>query len=207
MQIDLDEINIEQLTADAEKGISSALNTLGYLYDTGEKVEENPVKAAELYGQAADQRFAPAQHNLALLYYEGRGVEQNLEKAFWLLRESANQLPEAHYALGHFYLNGIATEINKDEAINHYMRAAESGLAQAIRKLATLHDDLRAELSLKIRWTNAAKGTSTANAEEQAHRIFIFLQNLTERKDLKPPPYEGQKASLQEILRIMDRYP
>jgi TPR repeat protein len=54
-------------------------------------VEKDEVKAARLYGQAAEQGLARAQYNLSLCYARGEGVEKDEAKAARLYWQAAKQ--------------------------------------------------------------------------------------------------------------------
>jgi S1-C subfamily serine protease len=81
-----------------------ALINLGAMYDAGQGVTENPVKAFESFKQAARTGNPYAQYNLGNMYAEGRGVKPNLEKAASWYRKAAEQdLAIAQYSLGLLY--------------------------------------------------------------------------------------------------------
>jgi len=81
-----------------------ALINLGAMYDVGQGVPENPVKAFESFKQAARSDNPYAQYNLGNMYAEERGVKRNLEKATSWYRKAAEQdLAIAQYSLGLLY--------------------------------------------------------------------------------------------------------
>lgn len=61
------------------------------MYDCGQGVPQDYVKASELFNRAAEQGNAVAQCNLASMYFHGVGVEQNFEQALTLYAMSAEQ--------------------------------------------------------------------------------------------------------------------
>ena len=76
----------------AEQGNAEAQNSLGVCYDHGYGVEENKVKAVDLFIKAADKGSAWAQHNLGLYYQYGRGgLVKNREKAIEYYQKAAEQ--------------------------------------------------------------------------------------------------------------------
>ena len=84
----------------ARQGSRVAACSLGYLYETGEGVNQSWEEAVKLYRQAADQGSAQAQFNLAQCYENGTGVRKNPEKAAELYRLAADQdFEEAKEAL------------------------------------------------------------------------------------------------------------
>jgi TPR repeat protein len=61
------------------------------MYDSGQGVEQDVVKAAEMFERAAAQGNPVAQCNLASMYFYGNGVEQNFDQALTLYAMSADQ--------------------------------------------------------------------------------------------------------------------
>lgn len=65
----------------ANQGDASAQFKLGVMYDEGESVHQDSVKAFEWYEKAANQGIAEAQFNLGNAYYKGEGLRQNIATA------------------------------------------------------------------------------------------------------------------------------
>lgn len=61
---------------------------LATLYETGNGVVQDMVKAIELYSNAAEMGYGKAQCYLADIYYEGRGIDKNLVTAVSLYRRA-----------------------------------------------------------------------------------------------------------------------
>ncbi len=79
-------LNIETVTLEAANGDPLAQYTIAWLTDTGNGVEQDSDKAAELYGKAlpglqkaADEGNPGACLALARMYADGKGVEKNPE--------------------------------------------------------------------------------------------------------------------------------
>ena len=62
-------------------GSAAGKSNLGVCYYDGLGVEQDYVKAAELYRKAAEDNFGWAMRNLGECYEEGKGVEKNLDEA------------------------------------------------------------------------------------------------------------------------------
>lgn len=84
----------------ARQGLAAALSRLGFLYENGRGVKEDPAEAAACYRKAADQGHAEAQLALARLYGAGRGVARDDREALaWLRAAAAQGLAEARTEL------------------------------------------------------------------------------------------------------------
>ncbi|BAJ58551.1 sel1 repeat family protein [Helicobacter pylori] len=59
-----------------ELNSGSRCNFLGFLYENGQGVEKNLIKAAYLYSRACDLKDGRGCSTLGKLYYYGRGVEK-----------------------------------------------------------------------------------------------------------------------------------
>ena len=75
------EEEFEKIKKLAENGEPSSQNKIGWFYDQGIVVNENPQKAVEWYSKAANQGFSKAQINLGVMNEIGRGTPQNFKKA------------------------------------------------------------------------------------------------------------------------------
>jgi TPR repeat protein len=69
----------------------AAQTNLGVMYDSGQGVPQDFVKASQMFQRGAAQGNAIAQCNLASMYFHGVGVEQNFEQALTLYTLSAEQ--------------------------------------------------------------------------------------------------------------------
>lgn len=68
-----------------------AINNLADKYETGVGIEQNIIKAIELYSIAAEQGIAAAEWSLGLLYFNGELVNQNIPLAeYWLKKAEEN---------------------------------------------------------------------------------------------------------------------
>jgi TPR repeat protein len=86
-------------------------------------VKVDNAKAAQLYGRAAEQGHAKAQHNLGQCYAHGLGVKVDNAKAVQLFGRAAEQsLAEAQHNLGACYEYGLGVEVDKAKAARLYGR-------------------------------------------------------------------------------------
>lgn len=104
-------------------------------------VTRDPVRAADLLGQAAARGHAPAQYALGGLWAAGDGVEADPKAAFnWYLAAAEQGHREAQFALARSYLEGTGTDANIDEGLRWLEEAATSGHVQAQYFLARAHE-------------------------------------------------------------------
>lgn len=150
---------------------AEALNALGSIYLN----EENKAEAIKCWQQAVqcgDSTYAP--YNLALYHFET--INDNA-RAFLLYRISAEKgNPEAQYALGRFYRDGIVVNKNQKEAMKWFQRSADQGDAYAISELgigyevlyrATL-DERYLRLALKYFYKNSKAGFDRMRAKSKS---------------------------------------
>lgn len=65
----------------AEEGDTVSQNALGWMYDQGIGVKEDPKKAVKWYLKSAKKGFRKAQVNIGVMNELGRGTPQNFEEA------------------------------------------------------------------------------------------------------------------------------
>jgi len=90
----------------AESGDKVAQASLGLLYQTGQGVAQDQLRAVELFRQSAKQGYPFAFTALANSYHEGMGVEKSLRKALYWFLLSAEFDPNAA-----FMVQAIAAEL------------------------------------------------------------------------------------------------
>ncbi len=65
-----------------------AMYNLGWMYQVGENINKDAVKAFELYKKSAEKGHPQATFNLANMYYSGEGTTKDLQSAYRLFLES-----------------------------------------------------------------------------------------------------------------------
>lgn len=116
---------------------ADALNALGTIYLN----EENKAEAIKCWQQAiqyGDSTYAP--YNLAFHHFEA--INDN-ERAFSLYRIAAeNSQPDAQFAVGRFYKDGIVVNKNQKEAMRWFQRSADQGNSYAVSELGAGYEVL-----------------------------------------------------------------
>jgi TPR repeat protein len=132
----------EAFTAAASARDPNACLFLGYMYDHGLGLPEDPVEAVGWYRLAAVQHVPQAAYNLGLLTMAGRGVRADVKGGAALVREDAvGGYAPAQAVLGRFYLRGEG--VPRDPAIAaHWLSeaAAQQGYAPSQFALGVLYD-------------------------------------------------------------------
>ena len=120
---------------------SPSQTALGLMYLNGLGVPKDPMRAADLFTQAATSGNAAAAHYLGSLYRRGVGVPQCLDLAYrWILQSAQSGYPEAEVNLGVLYEQGLGVAADDEQAAHWYNRAAVRGLGDGLYRLALLYD-------------------------------------------------------------------
>jgi len=107
-------------------------------------IEEDRVKARELYKQAAELGHVDAMYRLATFMVEGLGLpndgyEPDYDGAYYWFKEVARRDdPFGYYALANFYLYGIDRRVDVKTGEQCLVQAAQRGLMQGQISLAEL---------------------------------------------------------------------
>ena len=131
------EAAIEWYEKSAEGGENFAHIELGRIYEFGDGVEQDYMKAIEHYEKAAytSPLFHEPLYRLALFYLNGYGYEQNYEYAAQMFEVLSNAdddiVPEAKYQYGRCLENGIGVDKDLDQAMHWYELAAKEGVEEA----------------------------------------------------------------------------
>ena len=110
-------VNLEATQAAAAKGDARAEYKLARIYEQGQGVQQDYVKAAGYLLQSADQGYADAEVLLGSYYGRGRGVPRNLSTAVSWYRKAADQGDAgAQGTLGLLYSVGMGVQQDYIEA-------------------------------------------------------------------------------------------
>lgn len=136
----------------ARGGVVEGIRELGFLFGSGMGVEADPVRANQLFRQAAEMGDGYAAFNLAVNFYRGHGVGKNFrEFSKWLRLAADLGIPEACAVLG----DQFAVKGKNDEALHWYVRDARSSHAPAMLAAARRYRDgtgAEADPVQAVRW-------------------------------------------------------
>lgn len=124
----------------ADRGHPQAQFALGELYERGEGVAANIPQAVKWYEMAARQQHGMAQLRLGELYLVGGAdISRDFGKAhLWLIRAAKAGVPDAQYALGVMYRDGLGVPADNPVAFKWFTYAAQAGhnrAEEAVRDL------------------------------------------------------------------------
>eukprot|EP01037_Dinobryon_pediforme_P002494 gene2494-2533_t len=178
--------------------LAAAQNNAGALYNLGIMALEDaagaaPVKAAQLFQQAAELGDLDACYSLALLYKNGLGVEKNLPEAVkWLAKAAQEKHVNSMIELGLMQFNGLGTERDETSAARWFLKAAELNNAIGQNRIARL---LAAGRGVPVNKIEAAKWHVLARAQgEQDAWLDGVLNSLN--------PDEKAKVSALVLQRL-----
>ncbi len=134
---------VKFLTQAAEKGQAVAQYRLGTLYERGQGVAADGVKAVHWYGLAAAQGNRKAMHNLAVAYASGTGGKKNMaEAARWFAKAASLGLSDSQFNLAVLYERGDGVPQSLVDAYKWYSIAASVGDAESKARMGVLQTQL-----------------------------------------------------------------
>lgn len=163
-----DILGVDYMRRSADMGYAPAQVAMGYFYDTGNFLAQEPQQSVAFYRKAADQGDRLAQWSLGRLYLNNTGVPRDLDQAERWLQQAANQGdPFGEYLLG------TVKEERTDfaAAAQWYRKAAQQGLPQAQEKLGRMlmegkngvpQDKFEAYVWLLVSFDNGNRAVTTS---------------------------------------------
>ena len=116
---------------------------LGMAYREGILIEQDLAKAMNLFADAANDGFAPAQYALSSMYYRGEGGHQSFEKAFeWETKASDDKNPNVWESLAFLYRAGLGCQRNLSKALDCYKYAIKFGDTSSYAVVAEIYSIL-----------------------------------------------------------------
>ena len=170
---------IELLKKSAEQGYAKAQNHLGFMYYSGQGVNQDNSKALEWFKKAAEQGLTAAQNNLGATYENDLGVNQDYSKALeWYNKAAEQGDTTAQNNLGLMYKKGRGVNQDFSKAVEWFKKAAVQGLAIAQYHLGLMYDKgqgVDQNYSNAVEWYRKAAEQGNVNA-------INALKNLEQQK-------------------------
>lgn len=168
---------MSKLTERAKKGDAEAEFQLGNYYFLGIAQKKDPVRAIELWKEASDQNFEPAEVNLAQMYVYGFGVRRDLKHAIEMLEKAANRQKSIRACLTLSYIYGAGSGVVSDQTagMKWTEKAAEFGDVEsqyAMGRAFSDGDGVPEDDVQSIKWYRLA----AANGDVRAKRAVASME-------------------------------
>lgn len=169
----------------AEGGDISAQYSLGWMYESGQGVQQDNKKAAEWYKKSALQGSEAAQYVLATMFEKGSGVKQNNKQAlrFFILAAQQGDAT-SQFQVAYYYQSGRGVNKNITKSIFWYQKAAKQGHVNAkinLGSLFQLGQDVEKNDTTAIKWYISAANQGSALAQYQL--ASLYEQGLGEKQN------------------------
>jgi TPR repeat protein len=124
-----------------DAGSAEAGAGLGWQHQFGQGVARNPVRAMELYAQAARGGSPHGMYLMGVLYLLGEGVAANdAQAARWFQQAAERGHVEAQARLGDMLLHGRGAQKDDRQAFHWLMKAGQAGNANAQFWVGAMYD-------------------------------------------------------------------
>ncbi|MBP6008071.1 MAG: sel1 repeat family protein [Rhodoferax sp.] len=174
----------------ARKGDPSVQSMVGYMFDEGLGVKQDPKKAFYWYEKAAAQGNAEAAYNLGNLYRDGRGVPQSQEKwAQSMLTSAKLGNPSAQFNVALMFTNGDHVTKDLNVAFDWLLKSAEGGdiMAQVNTGIAYAKGSgVNADYLKAYKWLVVAQRRGAPNVNE----YVLYLQKRLSPTDFNTASHQ-----------------
>ena len=120
----------------------AALVEMGRLYLSGRGLQQDPTLAFQLFQEAAQTEYPPAQFHVGYAYLLGQGVEKNLPEAReWLGAAAESGHVFAMMSLAASYRREHVAQSDPQAAASWYRRAGEAGEPKALVSLGFMYQN------------------------------------------------------------------
>lgn len=169
---------IELFRRAAAMGNGTAMNNIGWMYETGSGVTPDEATALDWYRKAAAEGNSDGMNNLGLAYARGNGVTQDYVEAIaWYRKSIAAGNANAMSNLGVMYQAGAGVEKNLTEAMEWYQKAAAAGDGAAMQHIGWMYanaqgvplDDVRA-----LDWARRAAAAGDAGGMNELGYRYVM---------------------------------
>ena len=132
---------IEYYTKALDMGHGFAMNNLGLIYERGNGVDKDPLKARKLFEASAHARDHHGYLNMARLNFEGIAMRRNVEKGMaWLQEAMDNNVSGAYLDAANVYHGGFfGIEQSRVKALKFLEKAASLGDEDAAGRVANIY--------------------------------------------------------------------
>ncbi|MCM1257953.1 MAG: sel1 repeat family protein [Roseburia sp.] len=162
-----------------------AQSLLGFMYYFGHGVEEDPVKAQELFDEVIAAGCADGYYGSATIAWD----EKDYATAFEYLNKAAEGESQIFtsatmYDLGYLYLRGRGVEQNYGKALECYEKAADLGDSSAMDMIGYLYESgegVEQDYKIALEWYERA--ANLGNFVSMEHIAYMYENGLGVAKD------------------------
>lgn len=173
---------VRWITKAAEAGNAAAQYTLGKLCLSGEAVEKDAARAAELFTLSARQGNEYAAYRLGRLYLSGEDLPKDEREAVrWLTLSAEMGNQYAQYALGKLYLTGEDIPKDVEKAVCWLERSANQGnqYAQyALGKLYLFGEDIPKDVGRAVHWLEQSADQGNQYAQYALGKLYLCGKDI-----------------------------
>ena len=113
---------------------------MGVLYNNGEGVPKDCIRALMWYRMAFADGSPKAAHNLGRMYEDDCAVHSNYETALRYYRVAAEKgIAQSQMAVGDYFYHGDVVHLDYTKAREYYLKAAVQGFAPAEERLGYIY--------------------------------------------------------------------
>ena len=172
----------------AAAGDTRALVSLGLLYELGQGLPKDLLKARELFERAYANGSADGAINLAVSLYNGTGGARDVPRAITLLEYASSEgAARATYNLGVFAKEGIYK--TPEDAAAYFELAAQQGYAEGALAAAAIYDE----------------GFHTDKSPQKASELLLSALTVDSGETLAKISSDARSWSRDTILEIQTR--
>ena len=172
----------------AAAGDTRALVSLGLLYELGQGLPKDLIKARELFERAYGNGSPDGAINLAVSLYNGTGGARDVPRAISLLEYASSEgAARATYNLGVFAKEGIYK--TPEDAAAYFELAAQQGYAEGALAAAAIYDE----------------GFHTDKSPQKASELLLSALTADSGETLAKVSAEARSWSHDTILEIQTR--
>ncbi|MDR2392269.1 MAG: sel1 repeat family protein [Planctomycetota bacterium] len=169
------------ISTEAEKGVPTAMLTLGTMYERGIGTPRNFIKALEWYRKAAEAGLAEGYYNVGVCHEIGMGTAGGQEEAFIKFEKSAELgLAQGLYKLASLYFLGFGTAKNEQWGVELLKRATAAGHMVAANDLGVIHfsGDFGQAKNSELAFDMFTRAAQLGNAEAMKNLAVFYRDGL-----------------------------
>ena len=201
-------LDLDKLTALAEKGIPTQQYNLGFSYFHGQGgIPQDKEKGLYWLNKAAEGDSAAVHYKIGRLYEMGEIFDKDVNKAFdYYLQSGQSGDPYGMSNLSVMYIEGRGVEKNIEEGIKWAEKAAKNGFVNAQVNLALLYSSKDVKLQNKekaLYWFGQAALKESALAQYELGKNEIINKNYDKAFEYLDEAVAGGNTDAMIMLAMM----